>query len=150
VRITDRKKDIIVTAGGKNVAPQNIENSLKTRPLISQAMVYGDKRKYLVVLITISEDVAKKVLEAAGVPPAKDYAELTKRPEIHKAVQAIIDDFNQHEPPYNQLKRFAVMDHDFTQETGELTPTLKVKRKACTLKYQSILDGLYDGEKLSV
>jgi long-chain acyl-CoA synthetase len=113
-------------------------------------MVYGDKRKYLVVLITISEDVAKKVLEAAGVPPAKDYAELTKRPEIHKAVQAIIDDFNQHEPPYNQLKRFAVMDHDFTQETGELTPTLKVKRKACTLKYQSILDGLYDGEKLSV
>jgi long-chain acyl-CoA synthetase len=150
LRITDRKKDIIVTAGGKNIAPQNIENSLKTRPLISQAMVYGDKRKYLAVLITISEEPAKKVLESAGAQAAKNYAELAKRPEIHKAIQAIIDDFNQHEPPYNQLKRFAVMDHDFTQETGELTPTLKVKRKACTVKYQAILDSLYDGEKLTV
>jgi long-chain acyl-CoA synthetase len=150
LRITDRKKDIIVTAGGKNVAPQNIENTLKTRPLISQAMVYGDKRKYLAVLITINEEAAKKVLAAAGAPPAASYAELAKRPEVHKAVQATIDDFNHHEPPYNQLKRFAVMDHDFTQETGELTPTLKVKRKACTVKYQAILDSLYDGEKLAV
>jgi long-chain acyl-CoA synthetase len=150
LRITDRKKDIIVTAGGKNVAPQNIENTLKTKPLISQAMVYGDKRKYLAVLITINEEAAKKVLAAAGAAPAASYAELAKRPEVHKAVQATIDDFNHHEPPYNQLKRFAVMDHDFTQETGELTPTLKVKRKACTVKYQAILDSLYDGEKLGV
>jgi long-chain acyl-CoA synthetase len=150
VRITDRKKDIIVTAGGKNVAPQNIENSLKTRPIVSQAMVYGDKRKYLSVLICINEGAAQKVVAAAGGPPAQSYAELSKRPEVVKAVQATIAEFNQNEPPYNQLKRFAVMDHDFTQETGELTPTLKVKRKACTLKYQAILDGLYDGEKLSV
>jgi long-chain acyl-CoA synthetase len=149
VRITDRKKDIIVTAGGKNVAPQNIENSLKTRPIVSQAMVYGDKRKYLSVLICISEGAAQKVAAAAGAPTLS-YAELAKRPEVMKAVQATIADFNQHEPPYNQLKRFALMDHDFTQETGELTPTLKVKRKACTLKYQAILDGLYDGEKLSI
>jgi len=75
---------------------------------------------------------------------------MAKRPEVVKAVKDAIDDFNHHEPPYNQLKRFAVMDHDFTQETGELTPTLKVKRKACTLKYQAILDSLYDGEKLTV
>ena len=150
LRITDRKKDIIVTAGGKNVAPQNIENALKTRPLISQAMVYGDQRKYLSVLITLNEGAAHKVLAAAGAPAAPSYAELSKRPEILKAVQATITEFNQNEPPYNQLKRFAVMDHDFTQETGELTPTLKVKRKACTLTYQAILDGLYDGEKVTV
>jgi len=150
VRITDRKKDIIVTAGGKNVAPQNIENSLKTRPIISQVMVYGDKRKYLSALITINEDAAKRVLVAAGAPAAQSYADLAKRPEIVKAVQATIDEFNEHEPPYNQLKRFALMDHDFSQETGELTPTLKVKRKACTVKYQAILDGLYDGEKVTV
>jgi long-chain acyl-CoA synthetase len=150
IRITDRKKDIIVTAGGKNVAPQNIENSLKTRPIVSQAMVYGDKRKYLSVLITINEEAAKKVLAAAGAPPAQSYAELAQRQEVLKVVRATIDDFNHHEPPYNQLKRFAVMDHDFTQETGELTPTLKVKRKACTLKYQTVLDGLYDGEKPTV
>jgi long-chain acyl-CoA synthetase len=150
VRITDRKKDIIVTAGGKNVAPQNIENALKTRPLVSQAMVYGDKRKYLSVLITINEGAAQKLLASSGAPPAQSYAELAKRPEVLRGVQATITEFNQNEPPYNQLKRFAVMDHDFTQETGELTPTLKVKRKACTLKYQAILDSLYDGEKLTV
>lgn len=150
LRITDRKKDIIVTAGGKNVAPQNIENALKTRPLISQAMVYGDKRRYLSVLITLNEGAAQKVLAASGAPLAPSYAVLCQRPEVLKAVQATIDEFNQNEPPYNQLKRFAVMDHDFTQETGELTPTLKVKRKACTLKYQAILDGLYDGDKVNV
>ena len=148
VRITDRKKDIIVTAGGKNVAPQNIENSLKTRPLISQAMVYGDKRKYLAVLVTLNEERARKVLADAGVTAPTSYAELAKRAEVVRAVQEAIDDFNAHEPPYNTLKRFAIMDHDFTQETGELTPTLKVKRKYCTAKYQAILDGLYDGEKL--
>lgn len=113
-------------------------------------MVYGDKRKYLVVLITLNEEAAKKVLAAAGAPPAKSYAEFAHRPEVVKAVKEAIDDFNRHEPPYNQLKRFSVMDHDFTQESGDLTPTLKVKRKACTLKYQAILDGLYDGEKLSL
>ncbi len=150
LRITDRKKDIIVTAGGKNVAPQNIENALKTRPLISQVMVYGDKRRYLSALITINEEAAKRVLAAAGAPAAQSYGDLAKRPEILKAVQATLDEFNTQEPPYNQLKRFALMDHDFSQETGELTPTLKVKRKACTLKYQLILDSLYDGEKVVV
>lgn len=150
VRITDRKKDIIVTAGGKNVAPQNLENSLKTRPIISQVMVYGDKRKYLSALITVNEEAAKRVLAAAGAPPAQSYADLAKRPEVIKAVQATLDDFNAHEPPHNQLKRFALMDHDFSQETGELTPTLKVKRKACTVKYQVTLDSLYDGDKVVV
>jgi len=71
------------------------------------------------------------------------------RPEIVTAVQKVLDTLNAHEPPYNTLKRFHVMDHDFTQETGELTPTLKVKRKACTQRYQAILDGLYDGEKVA-
>jgi len=64
-------------------------------------------------------------------------------------VQKVLDAMNAHEPPYNQLKRFYVMDHDFTQESGDLTPTLKVKRKACTQRYQAILDGLYDGEKVT-
>jgi long-chain acyl-CoA synthetase len=149
VRITDRKKDIIVTAGGKNVAPQNIENSLKTFPLVSQAMVHGDKRKYLSVLIAVNEDTARKLLTDSGVTPPAAYAEVAARPEIVAAVQKVIDTLNAHEPPYNQLKRFHVMDHDFTQETGDLTPTLKVKRKACTQRYQAILDGLYDGEKVT-
>jgi long-chain acyl-CoA synthetase len=149
VRITDRKKDIIVTAGGKNVAPQNLENSLKTFPMVSQAMVYGDKRKYLSVLITVNEEAARKLLQDSGIAPPATYAEVAARPEIVAGVQKVLDTLNAHEPPYNQLKRFHVMDHDFTQESGELTPTLKVKRKACTQRYQHILDGLYDGEKIA-
>jgi len=149
VRITDRKKDIIVTAGGKNVAPQNLENSLKTFPIVSQAMVHGDKRKYLSVLITVNEEVARKMLSDQGITPPAAYAEVAARPEIASAVQKVLDTLNAHEPPYNQLKRFHVMDHDFTQESGDLTPTLKVKRKACTQRYQAILDGLYDGEKVT-
>jgi long-chain acyl-CoA synthetase len=149
VRITDRKKDIIVTAGGKNVAPQNLENSLKTFPLISQAMVHGDKRKYLSVLITVNEEAARKLLQDSGITPPAAYADVAARPEIVAAVQKVLDTLNAHEPPYNQLKRFHVMDHDFTQESGDLTPTLKVKRKACTARYQSVLDGLYDGERVT-
>ena len=90
VRITDRKKDIIVTAGGKNVAPQNLENSLKTFPIISQAMVYGDKRKYLSVLITVNEESrAEAPHRTKGVTPPADYAEVAARPEIVAAVQKV-------------------------------------------------------------
>ncbi len=145
LRITDRKKDIIVTAGGKNVAPQNMENTLKTFPLISQAMVYGDKRPYLVVLITVAEDAARKLLKEKGVEGGS-YADLGKRPEIRAAVQAIIGKVNEEQPPYSTLKKFELMEHDFTQESGELTPTLKVKRKFCSQKYAAILDKLYEGK----
>ncbi len=142
VRITDRKKDIIVTAGGKNVAPQNLENVLKTHGLISTAMVYGDKRPYLTVLICVNEEAASKLLGGATGP----YAELAARPEIREAVQKVLTQVNAEQPPYNTLKKFHLMDHDFTQETGELTPTLKVKRKLCTQKYLPLLDAMYDAK----
>jgi len=144
VRITDRKKDIIVTAGGKNVAPQNLENTLKTFPLISQAIVHGDQRKYLVVLLTVAEEPARKLLADQGVT-AGSYAELSQRPELHAAVQAILDKVNADLPSYSTLKRFAVMEADFSQETGELTPSLKVKRKFASQKYKAWLDRLYEG-----
>jgi long-chain acyl-CoA synthetase len=144
LKITDRKKDIIVNAGGKNIAPQNLENQLKTFPIISQAMVYGDRRKYLSVLITVSEEAGRKLLAEAGAPPAESYEAMTKSPLVEAAVQQAINAVNAVEPPYSSLKKFAIMDHDFTQESGELTPTLKVKRKFCTQKYWAILDGLYD------
>ncbi|MBI3184867.1 MAG: long-chain fatty acid--CoA ligase [Myxococcales bacterium] len=145
VKITDRKKDIIVTAGGKNVAPQNLENLLKTFPLISQSMVYGDKRKYLSVLICVSEEHARKFLAEKGAT-VSGYEEIAKRAEIREAVQHVIDRVNAEQPPYQTLKKFQLMDHDFTQETGELTPTLKVKRKVCTQKYKAQLDAMYEGE----
>ncbi|SEU33556.1 AMP-dependent synthetase/ligase [Stigmatella erecta] len=146
LRITDRKKDIIVTAGGKNVAPQNIENTLKTFPLISQSMVYGDQRPFLVVLVTVAEEAARKLLLDKGVQ-ASSYAELGKRPEIRAAVQEILNKINSDQPPYSTLKKFEIMDADFTQESGELTPTLKVKRKFCSQKYAAIIGKLYEGGK---
>ncbi|MCY1076941.1 AMP-dependent synthetase/ligase [Archangium lansingense] len=143
VTITDRKKDIIVTSGGKNVSPQNIENTLKTFPLVSQAVVHGDKRKYLVALVTVAEEPARKLLAEKGVKPG-NYAELCRRPELQAAVQEILDKVNAALPSYSTLKRFAVMEADFSQETGELTPSLKVKRKHVSQKFKAVLDGLYD------
>jgi long-chain acyl-CoA synthetase len=143
LRITDRKKDIIVTAGGKNVAPQNIENDLKSFPIVSQAMVYGDRRKFLSVLITVSEEQAKKIAADKSITYT-DYADLVQKPAIQDAVKAAVDGINGTLPSYETLKRFAVLPNDFTQESGELTPTLKVKRKFATAKYKSVLDGFYD------
>jgi long-chain acyl-CoA synthetase len=146
VRITDRKKDIIVTAGGKNVAPQNIEGALKTFPLVSQAVVHGDQRQFLVALLTVAEEPARKLLTEKGVTPGT-YADICRRPEIRAALQEVIDKVNAELPSYSTLKRFAVMESDFTQETGELTPSLKVKRKLVSQKYKNVLDGLYEGGK---
>jgi long-chain acyl-CoA synthetase len=140
LKITDRKKDIIVTAGGKNVAPQNLENELKTDPLISQVMVHGDKRKFLSALVTLNEENARKWAAENGVPAG---AALHEDPKVKARIQASIDALNAKEPSYSTLKKFAIVAKDFTQETGELTPTLKVKRKVVTQKYQTLLDSFY-------
>jgi long-chain acyl-CoA synthetase len=140
LKITDRKKDIIVTAGGKNVAPQNIENELKTDPLVSQAMVHGDKRKFLSALVALNEESARKWASENGVP---ESAALHDDPRVKARVQQAIDAVNAKQASYASIKRFAIVPKDFTQETGELTPTLKVKRKVVTQKYQALLDSFY-------
>jgi long-chain acyl-CoA synthetase len=138
--ITDRKKDIIVTAGGKNVAPQNLENDLKTDPLVSQVMVHGDKRKFLSALVTLNDEAARKWAAEHGVPAA---AKLHEHPAVIARIQQGIDALNAKQASYATIKRFAIVPNDFTQETGELTPTLKVKRKVVTQKYQRVLDAFY-------
>ncbi|HEY6005324.1 MAG TPA: long-chain fatty acid--CoA ligase [Anaeromyxobacter sp.] len=140
LKITDRKKDIIVTAGGKNVAPQNLENELKTDPLISQVMVHGDKRKFLSALVTLNEENARKWSAENGVPAG---ASLHDHPKVKARIQQAVDALNAKQPSYSSLKKFAIVAKDFTQETGELTPTLKVKRKVVTQKYQALLDSFY-------
>jgi long-chain acyl-CoA synthetase len=140
--ITDRKKDLIITAGGKNIAPQNIESQLKTFPIVSSAMVYGDRRPYLTALVCVSEEAARSAAATNA-----DYATLAQHPAVRARVQQAVDAVNAGLPPYSTLKKFTVMDHDFSQERGELTPTLKVKRKACTEKYRALLDEMYE-EKL--
>jgi long-chain acyl-CoA synthetase len=141
--ITDRKKDLIKTSGGKYIAPQAIEGALKTSSeLISQVVVIGDRRKYVSVLLTVVEAEAKKLSGAAT------YAEATRHPAVRQKVQEAIDRLNATLPSYETIKRFHILDRDFSQETGELTPTLKVKRKACTQKFKKEIDGMYDGESV--
>lgn len=140
LKITDRKKDIIVTAGGKNVAPQNLENELKTDPLVSQVMVHGDRRKFLSALITLNEENARKWAQDNGVALA---GPLHENPSIRARLQRSVDALNEKQASYASIKKFVVLERDFTQETGELTPTLKVKRKVVTEKYKAALDAFY-------
>jgi long-chain acyl-CoA synthetase len=142
LRITDRKKDIIVNAGGKNIAPQNLENALKATPYISQVMVHGDKRPYLVALITLNEENVGKWARDNGVSFAST-ADLAKDGKVKQLIQKYVDELNAREPSYSSIKKFALLPHDFAQETGELTPTLKVKRKFTSEKYKEILDAFY-------
>jgi long-chain acyl-CoA synthetase len=125
--ITGRKKDIIITAGGKNLTPANLENDLKQSPVISQAVMYGDRRPYPVALITVDPE--------SGLDPASD--------EARQRVQEHLDAVNAKYAQVEQIKRFAILDHDFSQETGELTPTLKVKRNVVYDRYAAIFDSLY-------
>src|SRR4051812_40341774 len=143
LKITDRKKDLIKTSGGKYIAPQAIEGALKTSSeLISQVVVIGDRRKYVSVLVTVVEAEVKRLTNAAS------YADAARHPAVRQKIQEAVDRLNATLPSYETIKRFTVLDRDFAQETGELTPTLKVKRKACTQKYKKEIDGMYDGESV--
>jgi len=140
--ITDRKKDIIVTAGGMNIAPQNIENMLKADPFISQIMVHGDRRPYPVALITLNPDELAKFARAEGIL-ATDPAAMVRHPKVVERVARTVEEKNTHLQSYAKIKKFAVLAEDFTQEGGELTPTLKVKRKVVADKYRDELEDLY-------
>jgi long-chain acyl-CoA synthetase len=139
--ITGRKKDIIITAGGKNLTPANIENDLKQCRWISQAVMHGDKRPYPVVLITLDEEEMPAYAREHGLP--EDIPSLAAEPAVHEMIQAEIDRANSKYAQVEQVKKFAILDHDLSQATGELTPTLKVKRNVVNEKYAAILDGLY-------
>jgi long-chain acyl-CoA synthetase len=139
--ITGRKKDIIITAGGKNLTPANIENELKQSRWISQAVMHGDQRPYPVVLITLDEEEMPQYAREHGLP--EDIAALSREPAIHELIQGEVDRVNAKYAQVEQVKKFAILDHDLSQPTGELTPTLKVKRNVVNEKYKDILDALY-------
>ncbi|HET7743301.1 MAG TPA: long-chain fatty acid--CoA ligase [Gaiellaceae bacterium] len=139
--ITDRKKDIIVTAGGKNVAPQNIENDLKASKYVSQALVVGDRRPYVAALITL--DAAELGRWAAERGLDGDLATLARDPQVAELVQGIVDGVNESRSRYEQIKRFVLLSRDFTLDEGELTPTLKVRRPACVEHFQAEVEQLY-------
>jgi len=136
LRITDRKKDLIVTAGGKKIPPQTLENALKMKsPLISQVMVHGDKRPYLVALVTLTEEAVKKF----GGDPIKAASSAEARAEIQSAIDAV----NGTLASYETMKSFTILPNDFTEASGELTPSMKVKRKVVTDRHRGVLDSMY-------
>lgn len=142
--ITDRKKDIIITAGGKNIAPQNIENLLKTDLYISEALVFGDKKKFLSAIITVDEEAVKEWAAKEGVA-SKDFADLSQKPETYRLVESRIADLNKGLPKHETIKRFRILDRQFEQEKGEITPTMKLKRKVLYEKFGNVFAEMYEG-----
>ncbi|MGL6279753.1 MAG: AMP-dependent synthetase/ligase [Gaiella sp.] len=141
VAITDRKKDILVTAGGKNIAPQNLENELKTSRWVSQALVVGDRRPYVAALVTLDPVEIARWAEENGAEP--DVAVLAHDPRVRALVQAAVDDVNRDRTAFEQLKRFGILERDFTMEQGELTPTLKLRRRVCVEHFADEVEQLY-------
>ncbi len=142
--ITGRKKDIIITAGGKNLTPANIENDLKQCRWISQAVMHGDRRPYPVVLITLDEEEICGYARERGLP--EDPPLLAREPAIRELIGAEVDRVNAGYASAEQVKKFAILEHDLSQAGGELTPTLKVKRNIVEKKYAAVLDSLYAGK----
>jgi long-chain acyl-CoA synthetase len=140
--ITGRKKDIIITAGGKNITPANLENGLKQSRWISQALVVGDRRPYLIALITLDPEEAPALAQSLGLED--DSIEALRRDErVLAEVQKALDEVNSHVGPVEQVKRFEILHHDLSQETGELTPTLKVKRNVVHEKFAGVIEDVY-------
>ena len=141
--ITGRKKDLIITSSGKNISPSNIENALKLSRWISQAVVYGDRRPYLTALLTLDPDEAGALAEKVGAD-AKDPATLAQHDGVRAELQAAVDEANRKFARIAQVKRFAVLERDLSQEHEELTPTLKVKRNVVYERYAKDFAQLYD------
>ncbi len=141
LKITGRKKDIIITAGGKNLTPANIENDLKQSRFISQAVMYGDRRPYPVAVITLDPEEILPWAKENGLP--EDLGALAENEQVRDMVQAELDRANSNYAQVEQIKRFAILDHDLSIENGELTPTLKVKRNVIYGRYDDVFESLY-------
>jgi long-chain acyl-CoA synthetase len=139
--ITGRKKDIIVTAGGKNVSPQNIENDLKTSPYVSQAVVLGDRRRYIAALVTLDAGEIGRWAVEHGIEG--DVAHLSRRPEVRDLIEGVVEDVNSERTGFEQIKRFAILPRDFTVESGEVTQTLKLCRGKIQEHFATEIEELY-------
>jgi long-chain acyl-CoA synthetase len=143
VFITGRKKDIIITAGGKNLTPANLENDMKQTRWVSQAVMYGDRRPYPVMLVTLDEEQVVPWAKEQGIEDTSTAA-LASHPKVRELIQSELDRANAKYAKVEQVKRFFILDHDLSQETGELTPTLKVKRNVVNEKYADAFAALYE------
>ncbi len=149
LKITDRKKDLLITAAGKNIAPQKIENALKTIPFLSQAMVYGDRKKFLVALLTLNvpETIARLARDGVTV---KEGEPLASHPKVRALVQQAVDEKNRELASYETIKSFVLLDQDLTMDSAELTPTMKLRRREVVKRYGAQLEALYGEEAAPV
>jgi long-chain acyl-CoA synthetase len=141
IKITGRKKDIIITAGGKNITPANLEAEIRQHQLVSQCVVVGDRRPYLVALVTLDPEEAVAYAKDHGL--SEDPGQLATNPEIRKVVEGHVEEINKKFARVEQVKKVAILPRDLTQEDGELTPTLKVKRAVVTQKHEKEIEELY-------
>ena len=144
VKITDRMKDIIITAGGKNVSPSEIENAIKASPYVKEAVVIGDRRPYLTALIGIELDTVGDWAQRRRLPYTT-YRDLADKPEVRKLVQGVVDGVNSRVASAEQIKKFTMLPKELDHEDGELTATQKVKRAAITDMFAGLVDGMYGG-----
>ncbi|MGW5683321.1 AMP-dependent synthetase/ligase [Nonomuraea sp. NPDC003754] len=143
-RVVDRKKELIITAGGENISPAAIENHLKEHPLIGQALAYGDNRPYPVAVLTLDGEVAPGWAQAQGIA-FTTLAELAEHPDVVKTVETAVEAANAKLARVQQVKKWALLPDEWTAETAELTPSLKLKRRVIHAKYAEVIEGLYSG-----
>jgi len=145
LKITDRKKDIIINAYGKNIAPQPLEALLKSSPYIGTPVLIGDRRKYLVALLVPNFEKLERDAKAMGVQ-FSNQKELVENDQVRALIQSEIDRFNTNLDRQEKIRRFALLANDFTIENDEITPSLKVKRKVIDKRYKDLIDEMYVGE----
>ena len=145
LRITDRKKDLLVTSGGKKIAPQPIEGVIKRNPLVAEAVLLGDRRRFAAALIVPNFPVLERRLKDLGRPPAP-RAELVTRPDVIALYQEIVDALNRDLSQFERIKKVALLDAEFAIASGELTPTMKVKRKVVEERWKEKIEELYNSE----
>jgi long-chain acyl-CoA synthetase len=144
LRITGRKKEIIVTAGGKNVAPSGLEDAIRANPLISQAMVVGDRRPFIGVLITIDEEFFPAWKSQHGKPAGASVADLSDDDaDLRAEVQAAVDEANKQVSHAESIKKFTILAEDFSEANGEITPSLKLKRNVVSKNHATTIESLY-------
>jgi long-chain acyl-CoA synthetase len=144
--ITDRKKDLIITAGGKNIAPQNIENMFKQDPLFEQVMVIGDNRKYLVALFNLNHEESARIAKQADIPFEKPE-DLFEKGEFRKIIDQHVEELNKNLARVETIKYYRILKNTFSEQTGELTPSLKVKRKVVMNRHKDIIESMYPPEE---
>jgi long-chain acyl-CoA synthetase len=140
--ITDRKKDLIVTAGGKNIAPQPIENRYVANKYVTQAVVIGDRRQFLSALLVPNFETLEEFASAKGIG-AMSVADLVRHPEVLALFEGIMNEINTDLPGFSQIRKFSLLEREFTLDDGELTPTMKIKRFAINTKYKDVIDTMY-------